>query len=65
MANPVVDIFKNIDKYKTNKEHKILIVFDDMIADILGYKNFQGILQLNIFLVLLYNLILLYHNMLN
>ena len=28
------DIYKIIEKYKPNKKHKILIVFDDMIADI-------------------------------
>ena len=27
------DIYKNIEEYNPNKERKILIVFDDMIAD--------------------------------
>ena len=27
------DIYKNIEEYKLNKKHKMLIVFDDMIAD--------------------------------
>ena len=29
------DVYKNIDDYKSNKESKILIVFDDMIADMI------------------------------
>ena len=28
------DIYKNIEEYNPSKERKILIVFDDMIADI-------------------------------
>ena len=27
------DVYKNIDDYNPDKENKILIVFDDMIAD--------------------------------
>ena len=30
------DIYKNIEEYNSNKEHKILIIFDDMIADMLS-----------------------------
>ena len=33
------DIYKNIEEYNLNKEHKILIVFDDMIADVLSNKK--------------------------
>ena len=29
------DIYKNIDEYNADKEFKILIVFDDMIADMI------------------------------
>ena len=32
-SNYMADIYKNIDEYNTDKERKILIVFDDMIAD--------------------------------
>ena len=35
------DIYKNIKKYSTNKKHKILIVFYDMIADTLSNKTFN------------------------
>ena len=27
------DVYKNIDEYVADKERKILIIFDDMIAD--------------------------------
>ena len=30
------DIYKNIKKSNPNKKGKILMIFDDMIADILG-----------------------------
>ena len=30
------DIYKNIEEYNPNKKQKILIVFDDIIADMLS-----------------------------
>ena len=33
---------KNIEDYNPNKELKILIVFDDMIADVLSYKKLES-----------------------
>ena len=33
------DIYKNIGEYYPTKNRKILILFDDMIADKLGNKN--------------------------
>ena len=33
------DIYKNIEEYNANKKRKILIVFDDMITDILSNKK--------------------------
>ena len=33
------DVYKNIDEYKLDKERKILIVFDDMTADMITNKN--------------------------
>ena len=37
------DIIESIDNYNPNKTHKILIVFDDVIADLYGNKKFQQI----------------------
>ena len=33
------DIYKNIDEHNPNKKRKILILFDDMIADMISKKN--------------------------
>ena len=40
-SNDMDDIYKNIEKKKPNKKRKILIVFDDMIPDMLSNKNFN------------------------
>ena len=37
------DVYKNIDNYNPNKENKILIVFDDMIADMISNKKLNSI----------------------
>ena len=37
------DVYKNIDEYNIDKEHKILIVFDDMIADMINNKKLNSI----------------------
>ena len=34
------DVYKNIDDYNSNRKRKILIIFDDMIADIMT-KSFN------------------------
>ena len=36
------DIFENIDDYNPSRKRKILIVFDNMIADIMTNKEFQS-----------------------
>ena len=37
------DVYKNIDDYYVDKDRKILIVFDDMIADIIKNKKLNSI----------------------
>ena len=37
------DVYKNIDEYNPYKENKILIVFDDMIADMIYNKKLNSI----------------------
>ena len=37
------DIHKNIEEYNPNKQRKILIVLDDMIADMLSNKKLDPI----------------------
>ena len=39
------DVYGNIDDYNPNRKRKILIVFDDMIADIMSNKKFQAIIK--------------------
>ena len=34
-SNTMDDVYENIDDYNSNRKRKILIVFDDMIADIM------------------------------
>ena len=34
-----LDVYKNIDEYNADKERQILIVFDDMIADMVNNKK--------------------------
>ena len=42
-SNDMEDVYKNIDEYNIDKEHKILIVFDDMIADMFNNKKLNSI----------------------
>ena len=71
-SNDMNDIYKNIEEYSPNKKRKILIVFDDMIADMLSNKKLNPIVtvlfirgrKLNISLFLLHNLILLFQKIL-
>ena len=44
-SNTIDDVYENIDDYNANRQRKILIVFDDMIADIMSYKKFQAIIK--------------------
>ena len=41
------DVFSNIDDYNPKRKRKILIVFDDMIADIRTNQKFQVIIKLD------------------
>ena len=58
-SNDMHGVYKNIDSYNPNKENKILIVFDDMIADMINNKKLNSILtesfikgrKLNIYLI--------------
>ena len=39
------DVYENTDLYNPNRNRKVLIAFDDMIADIMANKNFQSIIK--------------------
>ena len=36
------DVYKNIDEYNIDKERKVLIVFDDIIADMINNKKLNS-----------------------
>ena len=40
-SNTMVDVYKNIDEYDPIRKTRILIEFDDMIADIITNENFK------------------------
>ena len=70
-SNDMDDIYKSIEEYNPIKKQKILIVFDDVIADMLSNKKLNSKVtelcvrerKLNISLFfLLRNLILLFRN---
>ena len=44
-SNTMDDAYENIDDYKPTRGRKILIVFDDMIADIMSNKKFQAVVK--------------------
>ena len=42
-SNDLQDVYKNIEEYNLGKKCEILIVFDDIIADMINNKNFNPI----------------------
>ena len=44
-SNTMNDVYNKIDDYNPKRKRKILIVFDDMIADIMNNKKFQAIIK--------------------
>ena len=39
------DVYENIDDYNSKRKRKVLIVFDDMVADIMTNKIFQATIK--------------------
>ena len=44
-SNTMDYVYENINDYNPNRRRRILIVFDDIIADIMANKKFQAILK--------------------
>ena len=44
-SNTMDDVYENIDNYNPRRKTKILIVFDDIIADIMTDKKFKAIIK--------------------
>ena len=58
-SNDILDVYNPIENYNPNKKRKVLIVFDDMIADTINNKKLNSIVtelfirgrKLNIYIV--------------
>ena len=44
-SNDMYDVFTNINDYNKQRKRKVLIIFDDMIADIMNNKNFKAVVK--------------------
>ena len=44
-SNTMDDIYENINDYNPGRKRKILIVFNDMITDIMSNNKFQAIIK--------------------
>ena len=44
-SNNMDDVFTNIDDYNKQRKQKVLIIFNDMIPDIMSSKNFKAIIK--------------------
>ena len=44
-SNTIDDIYENIGDYNPGKKRKVLIVFDDMIADTMSNKKLEAIIK--------------------
>ena len=43
-SNDMQDVYKNIDECNADKERKILMVFDDMITDMINNKKLNSVI---------------------
>ena len=44
-SNTMDDVYENINDYNPSRKRKVLIIFDDMIADIMSNKKFQATIK--------------------
>ena len=44
-SNTMDDVYENINDYNPSRKRKVLIIFDDMFADIMSNKKFQAIIK--------------------
>ena len=44
-SNTMDDVYENIDDYNPSRKRKVLIIFDDMIGDIMSNKKIQAIIK--------------------
>ena len=41
-SNDMYYVYENIDEYNSSKKNKVLIIFDDVIADMINNKNLNS-----------------------
>ena len=44
-SNTMDDVYNNIDDCNSKRKRKVLIFFDDMVADIMTNKKFQAMIK--------------------
>ena len=44
-SNTMDDVYENINDYNPSRKRQILIVFDDMISDIMTNKEFKAMIK--------------------
>ena len=44
-SNNIDDVLDDINNYNKNRDKKVLIFFDDMIADVMRSKKFEAIIK--------------------
>ena len=44
-SNDMNDVLYDINNYNKNRDKKVLIIFDDMIADIMGSEKFKAVVK--------------------
>lgn len=54
LLNDLDDIYENIKEYNPDRKRKVLIVFDDTIADIVFWSVFINQLEIQIFCKVLF-----------
>ena len=72
-SNDMQDVYKNIEDYNLGKKRKVLIVFDDMIADMINNNKLNPVVtelfirgrELNISIVFIMQFILKCQKMLD
>ena len=56
-SNDMQDVYKNIEDYNPIKKRKVLIIFDDMIADMINNNKLNPIVTELFYLIFIYILI--------
>ena len=49
-SNDLLDVYKNVENYNPDKKRKALIVFDDLITDMINNKKLNSMLKTIVFI---------------